>query len=230
MGSMRYALTGGLLVWVMAGLMATLVVAEARAESATAAMQKTLDRVLVVLGDPSLQAPERAGERLAAMERLIGERFDYKEMGKRTLGRGQWEMLDAAQRKEFVSLFRRFLSKTYAGNLDNYSGEKIEYLNERRKGNFAEVQTAVFANELEVPIHYRLLKDSETWKVYDVVIDGISLVKNFRSQFERIIRDKSLKGLFETLRGKLAPEVSRVDSLTSRREFATLARLHKVYQ
>jgi len=197
-------LTGaGLLGLVMAGLLAILVT-EARAESPTAAMRGTIDQVLVVLGDASLQAPERAGERREMLEALVRERFDHEEMGKRTLGKRQWEILDDAQRKEFVDLFQRLLSKTYAGNVDNYSGEQVEYIGERRKGNFAEVQTAVFSNDVELAIHYRLLKHAETWKVYDVVIDGISLVKNFRGQFERIIKAESLDGLFETLRNKLA--------------------------
>ncbi len=205
MGTTMHALIGArLLGLVMAGLMAAFFVAEVRAESATAAMQGTLDRVLAVLRDPSFQAPELAGERQEALEALIKERFDYQEMGKRTLGRGQWEIFDDAQRKEFVGLFQRLISQAYAGNLDNYSGEQVEYLAERRKGNFAEVQTKVFSNDVELPIHYRLLKHSETWKVYDVVIDGISLVKNFRGQFERIIKAKSLDGLFEALRSKLA--------------------------
>ncbi len=209
MGTTLHALIGArLLGVVVAGLMATFVVAEARAESPTAAMQRTIDRVLAVLGDASLQAPERAGDRLEALEVLIRERFDHEEMGKRTLGRGQWESLDDVQRKEFVDLFQRLLSQTYAGNVDNYSGEQVDYLKERRKGNFAEVQTKVFSNDVEVSIHYRLLKHAETWKVYDVVIDGISLVKNFRGQFERIIKAKSLDGFFETLRNKLAPSQS----------------------
>lgn len=197
-------LTGaGLLGLMMTGLL-TILVTEARAESPTAAMRGTIDQVLVVLGDASLQVPERAGERREMLEVLVRERFDHEEMGKRTLGRRQWESLDDAQRKEFVDLFQRLLSKTYAGNVDNYSGEKVEYLEERRKGNFAEVQTKVFSNDVALAIHYRLLKHAETWKVYDVVIDGISLVKNFRGQFERIIKAESLDGLFETLRNKLA--------------------------
>ncbi len=208
-GTTRHALIGvRLLGLVTAGLVTALVMAEARAESATAAMQGTLDRVLAVLGDAALQAPERAGERREALEALIKERFDYREMGKRTLGRGQWETLNETQRKEFVSLFQRLLSRTYAGNVDSYSGEQIEYLTERRKGNFAEVRTKVFSNDAAVPIDYRLLKHSGTWMVYDVVIDGISLVKNFRGQFERIIKAKSLDDLFETLRGKLASSLS----------------------
>ncbi len=193
----------GLLV--LASVTAALVAVEARAESATAAMQQTLDRVLVVLDDAALRAPERAGERLEKLEEIIKERFDYGEMGKRTLGRGQWETLNDARRKEFVGLFRRFLSKTYAGNVDTYSGEKVEYLAERRKGGFAEVRTKVVSDTLEVPIDYRLLQRAETWKVYDVVIDGISLVKNFRSQFDRIIKAQSMDGLLDTLRGKLEP-------------------------
>ncbi len=187
----------------MMGVFSLFVVAEAGAESATEAMQGTLDRVLQVLGDASLKGSERSRERLNTLERIIEQRFDYKEMGKRTLGR-HWGTLDATQRTEFVRLFQRFLSHTYARNVDSYSGEQITYLKERRKGEFAEVQTKVVSNDIELLVNYRLLKRSNSWKVYDVVIDGISLVKNFRGQFDRIIKAKSVAGLFEKLRSKLS--------------------------
>ena len=124
-------------------------------------------------------------------------------MGKRTLGK-YWGTLTEAERKEFVRLFQRFLSKTYAGNVDGYAGEQVEYLRERRKGDFAEVQTTVVSQRSPISLYYRLLKKSETWKVYDVVIDGVSLTKNFRSQFGRIIEAESVDGLLEKLRSKTA--------------------------
>lgn len=176
----------------------------AETESPTEAMKKTVEQVLKVLEDESLKAPERAQERLNVLEQIIEKRFDYREIGKRTLGR-HWQKLNKAEREEFVSLFQRFLSKTYAGNVDGYSGEQVEYLNERRKGDFAEVQTKVISKKSAISLYYRLLKHSTTWRVYDVVIDGVSLVKNFRSQFGRIIDAESVEGLLEKLRNKTAP-------------------------
>jgi len=171
--------------------------------SPTEAMKGTIDQVLKILRDEALAAPERAQERLEILEDIIEQRFDYTEMGKRTLGR-RWQQLNKAEREEFVVLFQRFLSKTYAGNVDSYSGGQVQYLKERRKGDFAEVQTVVTAEQSTLSIYYRLLKRSNTWKVYDVVMDGVSVVKNFQSQFGRIIESESVEGLLEKLRAKTA--------------------------
>jgi phospholipid transport system substrate-binding protein len=175
--------------------------APVEAGSAMEAMKETIDQALKVLEDESLQSPEKSRERLESLEDIIGKRFDYREMGKRTLGK-YWPQFSEADREEFVRLFQRFLSKTYAGNVDGYSGEQVQYLKERRKGDFAEVRTAVNSDKSTTSIYYRLLKSSNTWKVYDVVIEGVSLVKNFRSQFGRIIEAESAKGLLEKLRTK----------------------------
>jgi phospholipid transport system substrate-binding protein len=169
--------------------------------SATEAVKETIDQVLVVLGDEQLKKPEREDDRVAALEKIIEKRFDYEEMGKRTLGL-EWQKLTPDQQKEFVGLFQKFLSSTYAGNVDGYSGEQVEYLKERRKGDFAEVQTKVTSKKLVVPLDYRLLKNSSTWRVYDVVIDGVSLVKNFRGQFSRIMKANGFVGLLNKLRSK----------------------------
>lgn len=177
--------------------------AEVSPGSATEAMKGTIDQALKVLSDESLKAPDRAQERVEILEDIIGKRFDYQEMGKRTLGK-HWQQVSEADREEFVHLFQRFLSKTYAGNVDGYSGEQVEYLKERRKGDFAEVQTAVTSDKSTLSIYYRMLKSSNGWQVYDVVLDGVSLVKNFRSQFGRIIEAESVDGLLERLRTKTA--------------------------
>lgn len=171
--------------------------------SAMEAMKGTIDQVLEVLKDESLKAPEKAKERLEILEGIIEKRFDYKEMGKRTLGK-HWQTFSDADREEFVRLFQQFLSKTYAGNVDSYSGGEVEYLKERRKGGFAEVQTAVASEKSSLSIYYRMLKSSDAWKVYDVVLDGVSLVKNYRSQFGRIIEAEAVEGFLEKLRTKIA--------------------------
>ena len=169
--------------------------------SATEAVKSTIEELFAILSDENLKKPERAEERRALVEEVIGKRFDYAEMGKRTLGR-HWKKLTEKQQVEFVALFQRFLSNSYSGNVDGYSGEQVKYLKERRKGDFAEVQTKVISNKLQIPLDYRLLKKSNEWRVYDVVIDGVSLVKNFRGQFSRIIKSSSYQGLIQKLRTK----------------------------
>ncbi|MDX1411603.1 MAG: ABC transporter substrate-binding protein [Nitrospirales bacterium] len=168
---------------------------------ATEAVRQTIDQVLAILKDPDLKSPDREAERRAKLEAVIGQRFDYEEMGKRTLA-AHWKKLDSSQQGEFVALFQSFLSNSYAGNIDGYSGQKVEYVKERHKGNFAEVQTKVVSSKGELPLDYRLMNKNGNYRVYDVVIDGVSLVKNYRGQFARIIKTSSYDGLIEKLRTK----------------------------
>ncbi|GJL61110.1 MAG: toluene tolerance protein [Nitrospirales bacterium] len=169
--------------------------------SATEAIKGTIDRVLEVLQQKELQHDDKKSERLTRLIEVIGQRFDYEEMGKRTISR-EWKDLNPQQQKEFVALFQRFLTKSYAGNVDSYSGEKVEYVKERTKGNFAEVQTKVISPKSRVPIDYRLIKKTQEWRVYDVIIDGVSLMKNYRGQFARILKTSSFDGLLAKLRTK----------------------------
>ena len=189
----------GFLTW---GFSANLV-AQAAAGSATDAIKETVDQVFAVIDDESLTAQDKAKERLTLLEDIVARRFDFEEMGKRTLG-SHWRTLNAGQQKEFVRLFQHFLSGTYAGSIDGYVGGHVEYVKERRKGAFAEVQTKIVTKKLAVPVDYRLLQRSNTWRVYDVVIDGISLVKNYRGQFGRILKTDSFDTLLEKLRNKVA--------------------------
>ncbi len=167
----------------------------------TGAVRETVDHVLVVLGDEQFKDPAKAEERRAKLEEIIGERFDYGEMAKRTLAR-YWKTLDADRQKEFVVVFQRFVANSFAGNVDGYSGEQVEYGKERQKGNFAEVQTKVVSPKVQIPLDYRLLKKNGEWRVYDVIIDGVSLMKNYRGQFSRIIKSSSFDALLEKLRSK----------------------------
>jgi phospholipid transport system substrate-binding protein len=167
----------------------------------TQAVKETVNQVLSVLGDEALKDPARTAERREKLEASIGQRFDYEEMAKRTLG-ARWKKLSSEKQKEFVGLFQRFLTRSYAGNVDGYSGEKVEYLKERLKGDFAEVQTKVVSPKVKIPLDYRLLKKHDKWWVYDVIIDGISLTKNYRGQFSRIIKSSSFEALLEKLRSK----------------------------
>jgi phospholipid transport system substrate-binding protein len=169
--------------------------------SPTGAVKETVDQVFVVLRDQALKDPSRETERRAKLEEIIGRRFDYAEMAKRTLA-SQWKGLSPQQQQEFVALFQQFLANSYVGNVDGYSGEEVEYLKEREKGEFAEVQTKVVSPKVQIPLDYRLLQKNGEWRVYDVVIDGVSLMKNYRGQFSRIINSSSFEALLEKLRSK----------------------------
>lgn len=167
----------------------------------TAAVKQTIDQVLVVLNDQDLKDASKVEERRAKLEAIIGERFDYEEMAKRTLSK-RWKSLDSGMKKEFVAVFQKFLANSYAGNVEGYSGEQVEYIKEREKGTFAEVQTKVVSPKVQIPLDYRLLKKDGIWRVYDVVIDGVSLMKNYRGQFARILKSSSFDDLLEKLRAK----------------------------
>lgn len=168
---------------------------------ATDAVRSSINEVIRILEDKELKNPGREQERRRKLEQVIGNRFSYEEMAKRSLG-APWKELNAAERKEFVELFQRLLSKSYAGKIEGYSGEQVQYLNERHADEYAEVRTKIVSGKVEIPLDYRLLQIAGDWRVYDVVVDGVSLVNNYRGQFTKIIRESSYKGLVEQLRKK----------------------------
>jgi phospholipid transport system substrate-binding protein len=167
----------------------------------TESVKRTIDEVLRILDDKELQRPARLMERRRLLERVIAARFDYREMARRSLPK-QWKTLSAAEQTEFVALFQSFLSASYADKIEGYSGEKVQYLSERLEGGYAEVRTKLVSEKTEIPIDYRLLGRDGEWFVYDVVADGISLVRNYRSQFDKIIRESGYPELVEELRRK----------------------------
>ena len=196
---MRHIVLGVLSL--VAGVLLTARLPARAAVTATESVQSTIDEVVRILENKELKNPDRAEERRRQLEKVIGDRFSYDEMAKRALG-AQWVKLDEKQRQEFVRLFQRLLSSTYAGKIEGYSGEQVKYLNERLKEGYAEVRTKITAGKAEVPLDYRLLNTAGEWRVYDVVVDGISLVNNYRGQFSKILRSSSYEDLVEKLRNK----------------------------
>lgn len=169
--------------------------------SPTETVRTTIDEVLRILRDANWKKPARLMERRKLLEQVIGSRFDYQEMAKRTLAI-HWTKLNQAEKKEFVELFAAFLSANYADKIESYSSEEVLYLSERISDGYAEVSTKIVSETAEYPLDYRLLIRSD-WYVYDVIIDGVSLVKNYRSQFDRVIHSGSYADLVEKLRKKV---------------------------
>lgn len=173
----------------------------AYAGPATDAMKGTIDEVLKILHDKELKQPARADERRQVLEKVVGDRFDYQEMSRRALG-APWNTLADKDKQEFVGLFKSLLVSSYADKIETYSGEGVQYINERTEKDYAEVRTKVLTGKTDIPLDYRMLNKSGDWRVYDVVVDGVSLVNNYRGQFTKILRSSSYPELVDQLRKK----------------------------
>jgi len=169
----------------------------------TDAMRTTVSQALGILQYPALKKPEGTDERVARLKRIADARFDYGEMAKRSLG-GQWNKLDERERQEFVGLFTEFLTATYVEKIHTYSGEEVTFLHERIEGDHAEVKSIMVGKKTEITMDYRLIKKGDDWKAYDVIVDGVSLVQNYRGQFTSILRSSSYEHLVQVLREKIA--------------------------
>lgn len=173
----------------------------------TDALKGTIDEVLKILHDKDMKLPAKADERRQLLEKVVGERFDYPEMSRRALG-APWNTLSDNDRQEFVSLFKSLLVRTYADKIETYSGEGVQYINERTEKDYAEVRTKVLTGKTDIPLDYRLLNKSGDWRVYDVVVDGVSLVNNYRGQFTKILRSSGYPELIEQLRKKSSNHIN----------------------
>jgi len=193
--------TIGLGLFLAIVLGATFLVQPVWAGGATDAMKSTIDEVLRVLQDKDLKQPAKSGDRRMQLEKIVGERFDYSEMSRRALG-APWAKLSEEERVEFVELFQTLLVNSYADKVEAYSGEGVEYINERTEKDYAEVRTKVLTGKTEIPLDYRMINRGSTWRVYDVVVDGVSLVNNYRGQFTKILRSGSFADLLDQLRKK----------------------------
>jgi phospholipid transport system substrate-binding protein len=170
-------------------------------ETPTEAVRSTLTEVFRILEDETLKDPSKLIPRRHMLEEVIASHFDYREMSKRALA-AHWVPLTTGERAEFVQLFKSFLSDRYAEKIESYSGQHVFYLSERIEGNYAEVRTELRSGKVEIPMDYRLHVNDGTWQAYDLILDGISLVKNYRSQFDKIILSDSYGELVRRLRDR----------------------------
>ena len=175
---------------------------QAYAASAKETVETSVNKVTKTLSDPTFKAKPKEAK-ITEIGNIIGEVFDYTELSKRTLGR-EWKKMKPEQQKEFIELFKELLQGVYADRLLTYTDEKIVFDKEidLKKGR-AEVQSnIVLSDGTKVPIFYRLTNQSGQWKTYDLIIEGVSLVKNYRSQFKEIISKDSPEKLLEIMRNK----------------------------
>lgn len=161
------------------------------------------EKVIDILKDSEEEDQEITKEQLDQLKDLGMEIFSFEQISMRTLGRN-WPKLNKEQQSEFVELFPRLLEKNYLSKINEYRQESVEFTKEtifsKRK---AEVKSKIKTKSKEIPVDYRLVKVDKEWKIYDVIVEGISLVKNYRSQFSEILADNSPKKMLEILRKKI---------------------------
>ncbi len=175
----------------------------AYAGAPTDTVENTVNRVLDVLRDPKLKSPAAKETKAEKIRVIYKEMFDEMEFSKRTLTRN-WNKFTPAQRKEFVDLFERVMEKTYIDKILDYSNEKVVFHKETMiPDDKAEVQSKIITSSKEVPIFYRMILKDGKWKVYDVVVENVSLVQNYRTQFNEILASGTPEQLLETLRKKV---------------------------
>jgi len=166
-----------------------------------------IDRVLAVLGDPAFRGDDRTTPRRQAVRRVTDELIDWNEMGRRTLG-AHWETLPDGDRTAFVTLFSELLNRAYLKNLDRYDGEKIVVTGDSLDGDRAVVQARIVGRNGHngMPLDFAMVRDGDRWRVWDIRMQGTSMVGGYRAQFARLLQTEAYDTVIRRLR-------ERVDAL-----------------
>jgi len=165
-------------------------------------VRAAVDKAIQILKDPNLQSLDKKKERVDRLRETLNPMFDYEEMAKRALG-AHWRRRTPAEQEEFVKLFRDFLERIYSDKVDLYGGEKVRFGREVIDKDFAQVESTIIKPKgEELAVIYKLRQLKGQWKVYDAVVENISIVNNYRSQFDRIISSSSYEELVKRLQEK----------------------------
>ena len=165
-------------------------------------VKKTLDSIIGIVSREDLKNNEKKAERRALLREIVSKKFSYYEMSRRSLAK-HWKERTAEEKKEFADLFGKLLENSYANKIESYSDEKIIYVDEKKKGNVALVKTIVQKSNDEITVNYKLVKLDNDWKIYDLIVEGVSMIKNYRTQFKMIIHKSSYEELVSKLKKKL---------------------------
>jgi phospholipid transport system substrate-binding protein len=167
-------------------------------------VRETTDKIIAIVGDPALKDSGHETVRREQIRKTVDELCDWQEMSRRSLGR-YWAQRSEQEKKDFVLLFGQLLERTYIDKVEGYSGEKVYYTGERTEGDYAEVNVKIMTKQnTEIPVVYKLRSKDGKWWVYDIIIEGVSLVNNYRTQFNDILARSSYDGLVKKLKEKVA--------------------------
>ena len=186
----------------LAAVLALLVARDAVGGAPTAQLRGSIDLVLKIVTDPELKKEARTAERRRRIRAVVNQIFDFIEISQRSLGR-HWQARTPAEREQFIALFGDLLENAYITKIESYSGEKIQYPGDVIDGDLALVKTRIVTKqETEIPVDYRMFLNGGRWAVYDVSIEGISLIGNYRTQFNAVIQRSGYPDLVAKLKAK----------------------------
>jgi phospholipid transport system substrate-binding protein len=186
----------------IAAVLALVVARDAVAGVPTDQLRGSIDLVLKIVTDPELKKEARTAERRRRIRAVVNQIFDFTEISQRSLGR-HWQARTPAEREQFVALFGDLLENAYITKIESYSGEKIQYPGDVIDGDLAVVKTRIVTKQgTEIPIDYRMFLNGGRWAVYDVSIEGISLIGNYRTQFNAVIQRSGFPDLVAKLKTK----------------------------
>ena len=200
-------------IWAISIFVVSHIILSAGAFAATGPITESLkavvDKELTILKDPAYAAPEKKAERDKLIHETASGTFDWEEMARRTLGQ-HWREINAEQKKEFTDTFVGFLERTYISKIDaflqgvkGFTAKDIVYLNETvEQERYAIIESKIQLNEKELPLNYKLIQKSGKWVVYDITIEGVGLVANYRTQFNEILANGTYKTLIDKLKSK----------------------------
>jgi phospholipid transport system substrate-binding protein len=165
-------------------------------------VKQTTDKVIAIAGDPALKGPEKAEQKKNAIRRVVDEVIDWEEMSRRALGI-HWKKRTEDEKKEFIRIFSQLIERTYRDKVEDYAGEKVNYLGDKIDGDYAEVASKVVTSKnIEIPVNYKMTRKQGKWWVYDIVIEGVSFVNNYRTQFNGILASSPYPELVRQLKEK----------------------------
>jgi len=165
-------------------------------------VKDAVDEIISILQDEKLAAPARKAERKNLMITIVEKKFDFREMSMRALAR-HWRERSPAEQDRFVFLFKTLLENTYLAKIETYSGEKVVFKKAAVQGNKAIVYSDLIRKSVETPVNYKLKNSDDRWTVYDVEVEGVSLVNNYRTQFASILSKENFAGLIAKLEEKV---------------------------
>ncbi len=169
----------------------------------TEQVKETTDKILAILTDPALKAPEMVEEKKRMIRKVVDERFDWTSISRRALGR-HWRKMTADEKSAFIPLFGQMLEQTYLSRVGEYSGEKVSYEDEKVDGIYGVVKVKIMSDTHGViSVKYRVWNKKDEWMIYDISIEGVSLVNNYRSQFNSILMKSTPSELIKKLEEKV---------------------------
>ena len=168
------------------------------ASSPTEDVRTSVDAILLILQNDELDKQQKRAE----ISKIVSQRFDFRAMSQRTLATN-WKKTSNEEKKQFIELFSQLIESSYVGKIEAYTNEKVEYPGEKVKGKKAVVETLILTSSADIPVNYKLYQKGDQWLVYDVIIEGISLISNYRSSYQEIMKDEGFDGLLNKMQAKI---------------------------